>query len=225
MPISPCLKYLYEDLDFARWDYSQMWTKKEVGSWTTQQALPSSLSYESGLGNVVLTYLQIFDPDSAATVFDTAWDANMPLAKNPDTGGISYFVTHSHRTYGDICWDIHGDIPTATAYKHLITNKLTYVIYNPESTEKTVRFYQNDGLIQTVKVPANKLTVYSDAPVLSSIEIQKPASPTVEPNKALQLEAVLYDQYGAKMSGNIDGRRRPDARFQRNTRQRRHENH
>jgi endoglucanase Acf2 len=203
MPISPCLKYLYEDLAFARWDYTQMWNAKEVGSWTSQQGLASSLSYESGLGNVVLSYLQIFDPDSAAAVFDTAWNANMPLAKNPDTGGISYFVTHSHRTYGDICWDIHGDIPTTTVYKHPVTNKLTYIIYNPEANEKTVKFYRNEELIQTVKVPANLLTVYADAPVLSSIKIKKPASLTVEPNKTLPLEAVLYDQYGAEMTGAI----------------------
>ncbi|MDR2824839.1 MAG: hypothetical protein LBB41_06550, partial [Prevotellaceae bacterium] len=142
MPISPCLKYLYEDLDFARWDYTTMWNGKEVGDWTTQQGLPSSLSYESGLGNVVLSYLQIFDADSAAAVFDRAWNANMPLAKNADTGGISYFVTHSHRSYGDICWDIYGDIPTTTVYQK--NGNRTYVVYNAENQEKTVNFYQNE---------------------------------------------------------------------------------
>jgi endoglucanase Acf2 len=202
MPISPCLKYLYEDLNFARWDYTQMWNSKEVGDWTVQTGLESSLSYESGLGNVVLTYLQIFDPDSAASVFDTAWEAQMPIAKNPDTGGISYYVTHSHRTYGDICWDIHADIPTATVYKHPQTGKFTYMVYNPSPDEKVVHFYQNGSLILQFVAPPSKLTVYSDAPVLSSVKIKTPASIVVEPGKTLQLEAVLYDQYGASMAGN-----------------------
>lgn len=203
MPISPCLKYLYEDPDFARWDYTQMWNKKETGDWTTQAGLPSSLSYESGLGNVVLSYLQIFDPDSAAAVFDTAWDAQMPLARNTDTGGISYFITHSHRSYGDICWDIHADISTATTYKHPQTGQLTHVVYNPESTEQTVRFYQDNAPIQQFRAPGRRLTVYSDAPVLSSVKIRTPASSVVEPGKTLQLEAALFDQYGASLAGNI----------------------
>lgn len=203
MPISPCLKYLYEDLDFARWDYTTMWNSKEVGDWTTQQGLPSSLSYESGLGNVVLSYLQIFDPDSAIAVYDRMWDANMPIAKNPDTGGISYYISHSHRTYGDICWDIHADIPSASTYKHPQTNKLTFVVYNPESTEKTIRFFQNGTQIKQIKVPARRMTVYSDNPVLSSIEIKAPQTKVVEPANTLQLEAVLYDQYGAEISGNV----------------------
>jgi endoglucanase Acf2 len=203
MPISPCLKYLYEDLNFARWDYTQMWTKKEIGDWTTLNGLESSLSYDSGVGNVVLTYLQVFDPDSAASVFDVAWNAQMPIAKNTDTGGITYFVTHSHRTYGDICWDIHGDIPTTTVYKHPQTEKLTYVIYNPESTEKTVRFYQNGNVLQEITVPPIKMTVYSDAPAASSVKIQKPASVVVEPGKTLSLQAHLYDQYGVRMNSTL----------------------
>ncbi len=203
MPISPCMNHLHEDLEFARWDYTQMWKSKEVGSWTTQTGLPSSLSYESGLGNVVLSYLQVFDPDSAAAVFDNMWDAQMPVVKNPDTGGISYYITHSHRTYGDICWNIHANTPTATVYKHPKTNKLTFVVYNPEATEKTIVFYQNNAVIKQFKAPANRMTVYSDAPVLSSIKIKEPACKVVEPGKTLQLDAELFDQYGASMTGNV----------------------
>lgn len=206
MPISPCQNHLYEDLEFARWDYTTMWNSKEVGDWTTAkqtEGSPASLSYESGLGNVVLSYLQIFDADSAASVFDTMWNADMPIAKNPDTGGISYYITHSHRTYGDICWDIHADIPTATTYKDAKTGKMTFVVYNPESTEKMVNFYKDGAITKTIKAPARRMTAYSDAPILTSVEIVKPASVVVEPGKTLQLKALLYDQYGATIDGSV----------------------
>lgn len=204
MPISPCLKYLYEDVSFAEWEYTQMWNYKEVGGWSTNPNVESSLSKESGLGNVVLSFLQIFNPDSAAALFDSMWDAQMPIAKNPDTGGISYFITHSHRTYGDICWDIHANIPTATTYKNPTTEKYTYIVYNPKNTEELVSFYQNETIIKQVKVPANQLIAFSDEPVLTDIEILQPLSTVVEPNQTLQLNALLKDQYGATMTGLVN---------------------
>jgi hypothetical protein len=176
MPISPIMKYLYEDIDFAEWEYTQMWNSKEVGSWSTQPNVSSSLSNESGLGNVVLSYLQIFNPDSAASVFDNMWNAQKPIARNPDTGGISYFITHSHRTYGDICWDIHANVPTATTYRNKQNGKLTHVVYNEDWNEKHVKFYQNGQEILNIKVPPRKLTVYSETPKLQKIIVQQPKS-------------------------------------------------
>ena len=202
MPISPCLKYLYENIDFAKWDYTQMWTYKQIGGWSTDASVTNALSQQSGLGNVVLSYLQISNPDSAAAVYDTMWNAQMPVAKNPDTGGISYFVTHSHRTYGEICWDIHADIPTATTYK-TAAGKYTYVVYNPNATEQTVHFYKSNSQIIQFKAPANQLTVYSETPVAQKIQIASPQSTVIEPTKTLQLSAVLLDQYGAIIDGSI----------------------
>lgn len=199
MPISPILKYLYEDTDFAAWDYAQMWQAKEVGDWETA----NGLGQESGLGNVVLSYLQIFDPDSAAAVFDRLWDGNFPLARNADTGGISYFVTHSHRTYGEIQWDIHADLPTSTCYYNRRTEKYTYVVYNPESSERTCTFYKDNRPVVTFKAPAGKLTAYRETPALSSIRILSPVK-TVEPGQTAQITATLLDQYGATMAGNVN---------------------
>jgi len=199
LPMSPALKYLYEDLNFAEWDYKQMWDHKEIRGWETQAGLtPSALSYESGIGNVVMSYLQVFNPDSAAAVFDKMWDAQMPVARNHDTGGITYFLTHSHRTYGDISWDIHASMPTATTYKHPITGVYTYMVYNPESTQKKVKFYRNGAQILEINAPPNKLTVYSNAPVPSEIKITANGS-TVPPTTSKLLKAAVLDQYGAEM--------------------------
>lgn len=114
MPVSPCLDYLSEDLKFAKWDYEQMWAAKEIGGWEVNSSEgESTLSKEPGLGNVVLSYLQRFDPDQAARVMDEMWDANALVARQTDTNGISYFITHSHRTYGDRDFAVNADIPTS----------------------------------------------------------------------------------------------------------------
>ncbi len=204
LPISPALKYLYEDLNFAEWDYKQMWDKKEIRGWETQTGLtPSALSYESGIGNVVMSYLQVFNPDSAAAVFDKMWDAQMPVARNHDTGGITYFLTHSHRTYGDISWDIHANMPTATTYKHPVTGVFTYMVYNPDNSQKKVKFYRNGAEILEINAPPNKLTVYSDAPIPSEIKITLENGLTVQPNANRLLKATVFDQYGATMEGHV----------------------
>lgn len=203
LPITPGLKYLYEDLAFAEWDYTQMWDFKDIQGWETKPGIQSALSDESGLGNVVLSYLQIFNPDSAAAVFDTMWDAQMPVVKNTDTGGISYFITHSHRSYGDICWDINADVPTATTYKHPITGVLTYMVYNSENSERKVKFFKNGSEILEIKVPANKLTVYADNPIATQIEVTAPNNSVVAPSTNTTLKAVLLDQYGATMDATF----------------------
>lgn len=201
MPISPCLKYLSENLEFARDDYKQMWAKKQIGGWDNKTA-QGSLGEESGLGNVVLSYLQRFDPDSAASVFDRMWEQGKPTVKNPDTGGISYFIMHSRRTYGEVDWNIHADIPTATAYKDK-NGVYTYMVYNPENMERTVKFYEGDREKVSFKAPANRLTVYSAAPVATSVEIIQPSTPVVAPNMSLQLQARILDQYAAQIDGSL----------------------
>lgn len=203
MPISPCLDYLSEDLDFARWDYETMWAGKEIGGWVADKNYAgSALSKESGLGNVVLSYLQRFDADQAAQIFDEMWDAEMPVARNTDTNGITYYITHSHRTYGDRDYTVNADITTASAYCDA-EGHYTYVVYNAENDERQVTFYRDGSELVSFKAPAGKLTVYSDEPQLATVEIINGES-VVAPGKSLQLKAELLDQYGATTEGNVE---------------------
>lgn len=138
MPISPCLDYLSEDLDFARWDYETAWNLKSIGGWFDSNK-DGSLGDGSGLGNVVLSYLQRHDPQQAADIFDQLWARGLSTAKATDTGGITYFVTHSHLTYGDIDWSVSASIPTARAYVDA-EGHYTLMAYNPTETPQTVTF-------------------------------------------------------------------------------------
>ena len=196
MPVSPCLDYLSEDLKFAKWDYEQMWAAKEIGGWVVNPSEgESTLSKEPGLGNVVLSYLQRFDPDQAARVMDEMWDANALVARQTDTNGISYFITHSHRTYGDRDFAVNADIPTSSAYCNA-DGRYTYVVYNADAAERVVTFFKDGVKVAQFKAPAHRLTVYGEAPQASSIEIAATVK-TVGAGSDTQFSATVRDQYGA----------------------------
>src|SRR5574344_128103 len=185
MPISPCLDYLDENLDFTKSDYMQMWQGKDVGGWRDTTS-SGCLGNESGLGNVVLSYLQRFDVDSAAAVFDNLWDGNMPLAKNRDTGGISYFAIHSHATYGDIDWSTYASIPTARTFKRAKDGKYTYMAYNPTDNQTTVKFYRGGNEVFSLDAPARQLTV-SGRTSEAVTEIVQPSSEKGDPLDSIQM--------------------------------------
>jgi len=179
MPISPALDYLSEDKAYAAWDYSRMWRDKRIGGWLeADKTAAGYLGNSGGWGNVALSYLQRSDPDGAAEIFDMCWNAGEPEFKSFDTNGITYFVTHSHLSYGDIDWNIHADIPTARVY---VKNGVkTYMAFNPTDAPINVRF--SDGGILP-GVPARRLavsgTVSKDNTTITE-DINVPADPREE---------------------------------------------
>lgn len=154
LPISPVLQnYLTEDRDFARWDYTEMYAHKEVGDY---EAAENGLGDESGLGNVCLSYLALFDPDSAARVWDRMDAIGKALARNADTGGITYWLAHGLRSYGHQRHDIAADYPLAAAYGTEADNGgVTYAVFNATNSTKTVHFSDNTQLV----AQPHKLTV------------------------------------------------------------------
>ena len=156
LPTSPVLtNYLSEDLAFARYDYTEMYTGKEVGDY---EAASNGLGDESGLGNVCLSYLSLFDADSAARVWDRMDKMGKALAKNPDTGGITYWLTHTHRSLGEKCFDIYANHPLACVYKDTLSNRLTYAVYNVRSSPLPVHFF---GAKDTTVTVPHGLTLIS----------------------------------------------------------------
>ncbi len=152
MPISPALDYLGEDKAFAAWDYERLMELMEHVGWTDYSGSSAWLG-NSDWGNVVLSYLQWSDPDEAARIFDEGWSRGWPTMTTSSTNGISYFVTHSHRTYGDIQWDVTANLPTARVYKK--GTKTYHVAYNPYDSPVTVSY--SDGV--SFSVPARQMKV------------------------------------------------------------------
>lgn len=195
MPVSPCLNYLSKDLEFVKWDYDKM-MQSTAYQWFTGGGDTPPLASQS-VGNVVLAYMERANPDLAAGIFDKAYDGNFPLAKATDTGHISYYLIQSHRTYGDLDFGVWADCPTANAYRKA-DGSMTYMVYNPGSAERTVRFYRGETLEKTVKAPAG-MTAFTDSPSATSIETETEA--IVPPGTSRRIEARVVDQYGASVDG------------------------
>ena len=156
LPISPILtNHFCEDLDFTRWDYSEMYKAKEIGNY---EAPEKGLGDESGLGNVCLSYLSLFDADSAARVWKRMDAMGKALAKNPDTGGITYWLTHSHKALGEKRFDIFANHPLACAYTDTISGRITYAVYNVGSSPLNVHFF---GEVDTTVTVPHGLTLIS----------------------------------------------------------------
>ncbi|MCC8038104.1 MAG: hypothetical protein LIP02_08240, partial [Bacteroidales bacterium] len=215
MPISPALDYLSWDTDFVAWAYKDL---TESTSWphkwfettyhydydtlddgsiktTTTELDPMA---NNDWGNVTLAYMQRALPDEAAAIFDEAWEKQLHIATAVSTGHISYYTIHSHRTYGEIDFTAHADIPTA----NIMTkgDKTYYVVYNPGS-ERDVNFYKDGAVVKTVKAPSKKLVAICDDPESTSINIE-----TENGTKVLTtttLTGTVLDQYGATYDATI----------------------
>lgn len=206
MPVSPCLNYLSEDIDFARWDYDTMkansqsdwWVKNQTGTDANGNPTYADVWGDASLGNVVLSYMQRGYPAEAAEIFQTAWSGTNPynndgtwgMAHGIDTGHISYFVIHNHLTYGEIDYSVTASVPTANCF--VKNGHKTYHVYNPGDTEMTVSF--SDGRI--VKAAPRRLTVFDAPAVASELVISVPDGGYIEPGNSARLTVSCLDQYG-----------------------------
>ena len=176
LPISPILTNAFcEDLPFARWDYTQMYATKEVGDYEASQG---GLGDESGLGNVCLSYLSLFDADSAAHVWNRMDNMGKALAKNPDTGGITYWLAHSHKALGEKRYDIFANHPLACAYTDTLSGRTTYAVYNVGNTNLSVRFF---GAVDTTVSVPHGLTLICGAQTQTTTTI-KDENEQIEPD-------------------------------------------
>ncbi len=172
LPMSPLLKYLSEDPIFAKRDYEGMWKDKRIGGFD------ANLGNEPAVGNVALSYLQIFDPDGAAATFDTLWDGNKATAHAKDESGPTYYRIHAGRTLGAIRWDAWTDIPTSTVYRN-VAGKTVAAVYNTSAQEKTCRLFEDGRNTATFQVPARRLIAWTadDRTPLPPLETTLPTTP------------------------------------------------
>lgn len=208
MPISPALDYLSWDPDFVGWAYDDMmrganstfshdWFET---TYNTDNGDPIDPLANNDWGNVTLAYLQRHDPQEAARIFDEALERRMHIATSVSTSHISYYITHSHLTYGDPDFSIHADIPTAQV--RVKNGVATYFVYNPSENDRIVRFFDESGaLVKTVNAPAGRLAGISADPVISDIAVEIEGSVIAPPGDQIILKYRVLDQYGAGMDG------------------------
>lgn len=208
MPVSPALDYLSWDPDFVGWAFDDM--MRGANSTFSHDWFETTHNTDNGeaidplanndWGNVALAYLQRHDPAEAARIFDEALERKLHIATSVSTSHISYYVTHSHLTYGAPDFSIHADMPTAQV--RVKNGVATYFVYNPSDEDRTVRFFDASGaFVKTVNAPARRLAAISADPVASSIEVSVAGGPIVPPGEEAALSIRVLDQYCAGLAG------------------------
>lgn len=206
MPVSPALDYLSWDKDFVGWalddmmsgansTFSHSWFETTTNSDNGEAIEPLAAN---DWGNVALSYLQRNDPEEAARVFDEALARGMHIATAVSTAHISYYVTHSHLTYGDPDFSIYADIPTAQV--RVKDGVRTYIVYNPSDADRMVKFFDPSGtLVKTVIAPAQRLAAICGDPKATSIECNVTGGCILPPASEVKVNNRVLDQYGAAM--------------------------
>ncbi len=202
MPVSPILGYLSEDLEFAAWDYEKMmsatanrWFEKGMDGQNEVDYLANQ-----SVGNVVLCYLERSNPSLAAEIFDKCIEGNFGMYTGIDTGHISYFVIHSHRTYGEIDREVSASVPTANCYLKPDGTR-SYVVYNPGADDLTVTFSRAGVAERTVTAAPGRLTVFTAEPMAHTVDVTAPEGTVLPVGTASQLSARVLDQYGVLFPG------------------------
>ena len=232
LPMSPLLKYLAEDPQFAKWDFETMDKKKDGAGWQGDWAK------DAGVGNVTLSYIQLFDPDKAAQIFDTLWDGDKPTAHAKDESGPSYYRIHAGRNLGTIDWNSWTNIPTSTVYRDA-AGRAVVAVYNTSDATQTCHLYEKGAQTASFDVPARRLVAWKAgqtmfAPLqtmLPALPPTKTTAPTgaavltrieVSPGIALMTDQTTqkfvargFDQYGKSIAmspiWSVDGKGSVDA--------------
>jgi hypothetical protein len=115
------------------------------------------------LGNYVLGFQTLFDPDSVAATMDAAYATNAPIATDATYSGITYYLTHSLRALGDQDLGAWTSIPTSQVYTNARTGQRTIIIYNPGPTNQIATVFQQGVAVSTLTAPARTTLVTSSA--------------------------------------------------------------
>lgn len=153
IPSSPTIQgFLVRDPAFS----AQVW-QNLLDDRTAAMGNADIAGMGASLGNLLLGYVMMFDPDFAAAELDRLWSINSPVVTDVFTGGISYYFTHTMRTLGLIQFDYHFSNGLGSVFHNAGTGVTTYVVYNPEATPRTVEVFQGGVSIGCIDVAPRTL--------------------------------------------------------------------
>ncbi len=164
-PVSASLDYLAADPGFARYLYGRMW--EERAEWLQREAAGRHQTYSpdqntvaaagADLGSVLLGYQLKFDPAAMLEEFERLQAAGNPVATDPNTAAINYYLAHANLSLGPRQWDWIASIPTAAVYKNPASGALTFVAANYSDNPVEVTFSSKGIAAGSLLVPPKKL--------------------------------------------------------------------
>jgi hypothetical protein len=164
VPANHWNNYLSRNPAFANWQLTNMWNERIIASSNglngfTLADANNAVSQGAYLGNYILGFQTLFDPNDVATIMDDAYATNAAIATDPIYSGVTYYLTHTLRALGDQDLNYYTSLPTSQVYYNATTGKHTYVIYNPTATSQSVTIYNQGIAVDSVSAPAGILTV------------------------------------------------------------------
>lgn len=149
--------------------------------------------------NVLLGYRMFSDPGYVTGKLEQ-WRTSANAAENgsvfSDVGGLTYWYSHAHRSWGDIAWDVTMDLPASTAFRHPVSGQMTYVAFNPTAAEQTCTIRTNGSVTGSFRVPAMKTVAHRLDSALATLQVAAPKNHLVLA-ETMPFTVTGFDQYGA----------------------------
>ncbi|MFO1476756.1 MAG: glycosyl hydrolase [Verrucomicrobiota bacterium] len=163
VPANHWNNYLARDPAFANWQLTNLWTERVVASqygisgFTLADA-NNAAALGGYLGNYVLGFQSLFDPDGVASILDAAWATNGAVATDGAYAGVSYYLAHSLRVLGAQDPSLYADLPTSQVYTNARTGLSTVIAYNPGPSDRLVTVYAGGSPVSSFTAPAGAWT-------------------------------------------------------------------
>lgn len=162
LPLTQSMNHLVMNTNYARREYNYMMNevlaKPEWGNDVDD--------WGGGYGNVVLGFLQMFDPAQALDKYNTLWDANHPEIRDQRESAITYYYANNNYALGPIQWNFHMSLPQSTVYENPATGTRTYLVYNPKPYSQVCSVYSNGVELFRMVVPPGELAMTNSRPQL-----------------------------------------------------------
>ena len=166
------------------------------GGFTLDGATNDPAGMGEGLGNVILEWQTMFDPNTVASLMDQYYAAGDSVATGPSNPGITYYLTHALRGLGVPDPTYYTDMPTSSVYYNSTTGQHNWVVYNYLPTRKTVHVYNGSSSTLVTSFAVNGHSFYTNfeyAPSLGGINMAKGAPVTVSSTKGTNVGANAVD--------------------------------
>ena len=162
-------------------------------NWTEQRNISTSTANDLGgyLGNYVLGWELLFNPDDVASLFASTYPTNGPVTTDATYSGITYYLTHSLRGLGSQDTNYYTSIPTSQVYYNPRTGARTTIIFNPAATAQTATVYSNGIPVNTISAAPGTLTVHA-SPLPGTFE------PVLTQNTQLSWPTTVGNNYQAQ---------------------------
>jgi endoglucanase Acf2 len=156
--------YLARDKAFAQWQLTNMWAERIVAdqhglNGFTLTDANDVVSQGAYLGNYILGFQTLFDPDGVAAIMESAYATNAAIATDATYSGITYYLAHSLRALGDPDLGAWTTLPTSQVYINTRTGQRTVIVYNPAATNQVATIYQQGVVVGTLTLPPRTTVV------------------------------------------------------------------